>query len=438
MTSQKSSTARAATRQITTAARLIAILAVLATALVACSAGSRNLSGSPGSPGSPGSAGSPGHPVASAKASAAKSAAAPKPVAWDRELPATGYPGAAALVSKAAASVPAETILPPASNPHSDTPQYWLDNCLDAPDAATEKVCVFGDTKNPVLTVAMVGGSTDGNWFPALEQIALQRHWKLVTDLHGTCEWTDAMLVVAATGAKYTACYAWGQATLKDLETKIKPDVVVAGGYPEDGTVGDPVPGSAGSIATIATGMATYWTDLENHGISVVAMRETPVPDFSLADCVVKYGRTSAKCMVPTAKAIIADSPVVLAAKDARRQGRRRQGRRRQGRRRQGAGRRHEPVHLRANGVRAGRRQHPCLPRRAPPDRELLQEHDQVPRAAPPAGGAAAGQVARRVSDRLSEETGIGAYGTPMLPGMERARCPLRDARCPSILALDL
>jgi hypothetical protein len=307
LTSQKSITTHAATRQITTAARLLAALAVLTMALVACSAGSPNSSGSPGSS---------GHSVASAKASPAKPTATAKPVAWDGELPTAGYPGAAALVSKAAASVPAKTILPPVSNPHSDMPQYWRDNCLDATDAATEKVCVFGDTKNPVLTVAMVGGSTDGNWFPALEQIALQRHWKLVTDLHGTCEWTDAMLVQAKTGGKYTACYAWGQATLKDLETKIKPDVVVVGGYPEDGTVGDPVPGAAASITTIATGMATYWTDLENHGISVVAMRETPVPDFSLAECVVKYGRTSAKCMVPTAKAIIADSPIVLAAKD--------------------------------------------------------------------------------------------------------------------------
>jgi SGNH domain (fused to AT3 domains) len=91
---------------------------------------------------------------------------------------------------------------------------------------------------------------------------------------------------------------------------------VVAGGYPEDGTVSDPVAGSAASITTIAAGEATYWTDLEKHGIAVVAMRETPVPDYSLADCVLKYGRTSAKCMVPTARAISADSPNVLAARD--------------------------------------------------------------------------------------------------------------------------
>jgi hypothetical protein len=123
------------------------------------------------------------------------------------------------------------------------------------------------------------------------------------------------MLVRPSTG-KYTACYRWGQAALKDLETKIKPDVVITGGLPEAGTVGDPTPGSAGSMATIATGMARYWTDLESHGISVVAMQETPVMDFQVSECVAKYGRTSVKCMVPAAKAIIADPPMVRAAKD--------------------------------------------------------------------------------------------------------------------------
>jgi hypothetical protein len=260
--------------------RLLAVIAALATALVACSSG---------------------HSATEATVGGG--------------LLASGYPGAAALVSKAAASVPDKTIIPPVSNPHSDIPEYWHDQCLDGTEAATEKVCVYGDTKNPVLTVAMVGGSVDGNWFPALQQIAAQRHWKLVTDLHGTCEWTAAMLVRPSTG-KYTACYAWGQAALKDLETKIKPDVVIAGGLPEYGTVGDPVGGSDASFAAIGAGMATYWTDLENHGISVVAMQETPIMDFQVSDCVATYGRTSARCMVPAAKAIIVDPPTVRAAGD--------------------------------------------------------------------------------------------------------------------------
>jgi peptidoglycan/LPS O-acetylase OafA/YrhL len=237
------------------------------------------------------------------------------PVTWDGRLPSAGYPGAAALASTTAAHVPAKPILPPPQAAKADMPKYWLDNCLQANLAATEKICTFGDTKNPVLTVAMVGDSIDGNWFPALETIALQRHWKLVTDLHGTCLWTAAMLVDSTTGAPFTACHQWGQAALNDLVTQLKPNVVITSGMPEDGTVADPALGPAAFTAEGA-GMAQYWTDLEKHGIDVVAIRETPYVGLIEPDCVAQYGRNSPKCAVPTAQAIVADSPAVIASRD--------------------------------------------------------------------------------------------------------------------------
>ena len=241
------------------------------------------------------------------------------PVTWNGQLPPSGYPGAAALASTTAgglpAQIPPQPILPPLQDATADMPKYWLDNCLDATTATTEKICTFGDTKNPVLTVAMVGDSIAGNWFPALEQIALQRHWKLITDLHGTCEWTATMLVNGPGGGPYTACYQWGQAALKDLLSTIKPNVVITSGLPEDGTVANPNPGPA-AFKAIGAGMAQYWTDLENHGIDVVAIRETPLMNFPEPDCVSQYGRTSAKCMVPTARAVPADPPTFRAAQD--------------------------------------------------------------------------------------------------------------------------
>jgi peptidoglycan/LPS O-acetylase OafA/YrhL len=235
------------------------------------------------------------------------------PVTWDGQLPRTGYPGAAALASTTTAGVPPEPFLPPIQDATMDMPKYWLDNCLDANSAVTEKLCTFGDTKNPVLTVVMVGDSIDGNWFPALEQMALQRHWKLVTDLHGTCEWTATMMV--DNGIPYTACHQWGQAALNDLVTKIKPNVVITSGLPENGTVGHPTPGPA-AFTAIGIGMATYWTDLEKHGIEVVAIKETPLINFPEPDCIAKYGPSSPKCTVLRAKAVPPDPPTIRASQD--------------------------------------------------------------------------------------------------------------------------
>jgi peptidoglycan/LPS O-acetylase OafA/YrhL len=237
------------------------------------------------------------------------------PVTWDGQLPRTGYPGAAALVSTTTAEVPAEPVLPPIQAAPLDMPKYWLDNCLDANSATTEKICVFGDTKNPVLTVAMVGDSIDGNWFPALEQMALQRHWKLVTDLHGTCMWTATMMVDTTTGAPNTACHQWGQAALNDLVTKMRPNVVITSGMPEDGSVGHQQLGPA-AYAAEGAGEAQYWTDLKNHGIDVVAIRETPYMGTDEPDCLAKYGRNSPKCNLPAAKAILPDPPTVIASRD--------------------------------------------------------------------------------------------------------------------------
>ncbi|MGD0703438.1 MAG: SGNH hydrolase domain-containing protein, partial [Trebonia sp.] len=237
------------------------------------------------------------------------------PVSWNGQLPRTGYPGAAALASTTAAGLPPEPVLPPLQDAAADLPKYWKDGCLDGTRAATEKLCTFGDTKNPVLTVAMVGDSVDGSWFPALEQIALQRHWKLITDLRGRCTWTATMLIDPTTNAPFTSCRQWGQAVLNDLVTKIKPNVVITSEMPEDGTVSHPELGPA-AYQDEAAGMARYWTDLENHGIDVVAIRETPFVAIDESGCVAQHGRNSPKCEVPAARAILPDPPTVIASRD--------------------------------------------------------------------------------------------------------------------------
>ena len=90
---------------------------------------------------------------------------------------------------------------------------------------------------------------------------------------------------------------------------------MITSGLPEDGTVAHPTPGPA-AFKAIAAGMAQYWTDLENHGIAVVAIKETPLMNFPEPDCVAQYGRTSPKCAVPRAKAIPPDPPTVRASRD--------------------------------------------------------------------------------------------------------------------------
>ena len=86
------------------------------------------------------------------------------PGQWDGKL-GPGYPGAAALAGKAV-SVPAKPVLPPPDDALAAIPEYWQQGCLDGEYAAAPKVCVYGDTTDPTLTVALVGDSVAGNWCP--------------------------------------------------------------------------------------------------------------------------------------------------------------------------------------------------------------------------------------------------------------------------------
>ena len=94
-----------------------------------------------------------------------------EPGPWNGTL-GPNYPGAAALTG-VVANVPVAPVLKP-PDPISQTLDQ-TGGCLDDFGASTPKECVFGDTANPVLTVALVGDSAAGEWFDALNAIAVQQ-----------------------------------------------------------------------------------------------------------------------------------------------------------------------------------------------------------------------------------------------------------------------
>jgi peptidoglycan/LPS O-acetylase OafA/YrhL len=237
------------------------------------------------------------------------------PGQWDGQL-GPGYPGAMALAGMSV-SIPAKPVLPPPDDAFAAIPEYWQQGCLDSEYAVAPKVCVYGDTTAPALTVALVGDSIAGNWFPALDELALRYHWRLVTDLHATCPWTATWMTdpnTSVSGVRYAACHEWDVAVQHDLLTSIRPDVVITSDFAQMGSLAHPQPGPA-AYADIAAGMAQYWEQLQAHGISVVPIQETPMMDFDPPDCVAEYGTAAPACDRPAAEAIPQDPPIVRAAR---------------------------------------------------------------------------------------------------------------------------
>ena len=137
------------------------------------------------------------------------------------------------------------------------------------------KTCYYGDTKHPTLKVALVGDSIAGNWWAPLDQIATQEHWELITELHATCPGRPPRCTTRVNKGAYPACHQWGVNVLHDLITTIRPDVVITSELGSASSLAHP-PDSPQSSADVGAGMATYWKDLQAHGIGVIAIQETP------------------------------------------------------------------------------------------------------------------------------------------------------------------
>jgi hypothetical protein len=236
--------------------------------------------------------------------------ATPWQVPWQDVL-GPSYPGAAVIGDQLTGHLATAPVAPALNK--VTLPQYWAQGCLPAQTATKPKECVYGDTKNPVLTVALVGDSMAGNFFTPLDQIATELHWKLVVDMHSTCPWTSTMLIQLKVGGDYTACHAWGVSLLHDLLTTIKPNVVITSDYPYFATTADPKIGQQAETA-IGDGMVPYWVQLENHGISVIALKETPFIGITVPSCLTRNHGVTAKCAVPAKKAILSDPPTLVAA----------------------------------------------------------------------------------------------------------------------------
>ena len=237
---------------------------------------------------------------------------ADRPAPFDGHLDGA-HIGAAALAPgapsiRSAAPVPAPSVAGEDYAIASNT------DCQVGLENTTPLVCTFGDTSDPVATVAVVGDSAAGQWSTALDEIAKAHHWRLVFELHSGCPWTAATVVRNGWTTPYTQCHTWGVQVLDDMKN-LRPDVLITSDRSTQGTTDHPS-ADAASRSEIGAGMATYWKQLTALGTEIVAIRETPEMGRDIPSCLSSRTGSISGCSRSTAKAIAASSPIVDAVRD--------------------------------------------------------------------------------------------------------------------------
>ena len=208
-----------------------------------------------------------------------------------------------------AASVPAgapaylegqKQIVPVPADAEHDLPD--LGECVQKPKSPITVECAKG-AKDGSLTVALVGDSHATHWYRAMEETAKEQGWTLLTYLKNSCPFNATKRTAEADGS--ISCHQANEDTLERILERGDVDAVVtshwAGATFEKGA---------------AEGFAEYWGKLEDAGIRVYPIIDTPRPGTKsyARDCVAQNPDELATCGAPVSEAFEANDYTLAAA----------------------------------------------------------------------------------------------------------------------------
>jgi peptidoglycan/LPS O-acetylase OafA/YrhL len=144
------------------------------------------------------------------------------------------------------------------------------------------KQCTFG-VRDSSTTVVLFGDSHAAQWFPALERIAQDERWRLVTLLKSACAPEDVSYVYADIGRRYTECEEWRSSVLEKIK-ELRPSLVVMTGWQ---WYMRPLPPAAPLVGQedYLAGAKRTLTKLDESGARVLFLRDSPTPGFLVPAC---------------------------------------------------------------------------------------------------------------------------------------------------------
>ena len=163
----------------------------------------------------------------------------------------------------------------------ADVPSAYARDCQVVVTGTGVKTCEFGDPKGKT-TIALVGDSKALQWLPALEEVAQERSWRIVTYTRSACAFSATITVPSDDAA--TKCLAWGKEVIGRLTTTETPDVVLTSAVRREGR-----DESGTSEAALGKGYAAYWQRLREAGAEVGVITDTPQPGKQVYACVAEH-----------------------------------------------------------------------------------------------------------------------------------------------------
>lgn len=193
-------------------------------------------------------------------------------------------------------------LLPPLAAAREDTPAIYQNGCHLSQPATSIPNCVFGVPDSPT-TVLLFGDSHAAQWFPALERLAMERAWRLVSLTKSGC--TPASITIWGTDLKrtYTECDDWRERALERVAAEQPDLLIVASSHPYPSAVnGLEAPADGGS--SLAAGLEETLRRLVPLSGAVALIGDTPKWDLDPPECLSAHLDETLACTEPRAEVV--------------------------------------------------------------------------------------------------------------------------------------
>jgi peptidoglycan/LPS O-acetylase OafA/YrhL len=183
-----------------------------------------------------------------------------------------------------------------------DKPEIYDNGCHVNLISIEPKICEYGDTTSD-FTVALYGDSHAAQWFPALNQIAIDHQWRLIILTKMGCTAIDLITANSLVGPTYPGCRPWREKVLERLSAENVRVVFMT----NSNRLTDPSTGQPFADSIVKAGSATLITQLQSMGISPIVITDTPYPGTDVPICLSKAIKNVGSCAVSRDKGIRAN-----------------------------------------------------------------------------------------------------------------------------------
>ena len=167
------------------------------------------------------------------------------------------------------------------------------------------KPCVYGDTASPV-TVVLFGDSHAAYWFPALDLISRQHHWRLVDLTKDGCPAVEVSIAAwFRHGGPYPECTDWRTSAMAQIVALHPALVIVSEARYLEVPEARPLTGvPAGHGSPWLDGLTAIFRFLNRSAAHVVFISDVPTPRQYPPGCVSRHMSSVGRCDTKLSAAI--------------------------------------------------------------------------------------------------------------------------------------